>query len=222
MLESLENLIEPGIIALVVAVAAHLVTWVFFYGKLRADVANIKNELKDGKLHADVAHLKSDMVNVKDGLREVKTKTDKLATDFAELKGIFETYEKLKFLKPGSPLKLTENGDTLLSESGGRAYLKNNFSLLFEQFRDIKSAYDIQEKARQIIEAKKDSEEFDGMKDYLYEKGIDFSDLAAVMGVELRDMVLSKKDLAVKPLPDSQSLFQRSWPNCDKKIDNFY
>lgn len=153
----------------IVSIAGVITAWIFQYGKL----------------HSDVKSLQESFV-------EYKRKTDKIAEDVAELKGSFHTYQ---FIKSDSPIKLTESGIDLLQNSGGKAYLDKNIEDLCKEFEGIDNEYDIQKRARDIMQDKEHDKNFDAMKKYLYQKGLHFNDLATVMGVYLRDKVFEKKDI---------------------------
>lgn len=166
---STETLSIISIIISAVTITVPLLAWIFKYGVLHSDVKSMQKNLS---MH--------------------QKKIDKLAEDVAELKGSFKTYQ---LIKSDSPIKLTEGGVSLLEQSGGKAYLDKNIGSLYKEFEKIDNEYDIQKKAREIIKDKEHDQNFDAMKKYLYQKGLSFSDLAIVMGVYLRDLVLEKKEI---------------------------
>jgi hypothetical protein len=106
-----------------------------------------------------------------------------------------------------SPLALTERGQAMLEESGGKEYLKKHLKELTEAIRKHKpkSAYDVQELAKETIEARTDSEEFTPMKDYLYLEGAALEELVQVLGIELRDEALPALGFNVAELDEKSS-----------------
>ena len=113
----------------------------------------------------------------------------------SKLEGINEG----QLVKRKSPMSLTKIGKKLLKDSGGGKYLENNKTKLFELFEGTDNAFDIQEKAKNIMRERiEKSDGFDEIKKYLFENGRDIDDIVLVMGLELRDMVLQQKGIAAE------------------------
>ena len=176
----LETLFIPGLVAAATTAMVNLFFFIFTYGKLNQKVDLLADDVK-----------------------EYKQKINTLEKDVSWLLGSFKAYEKINFIKTESPMKLTESGDTLLRESGGEEYITDHFDELYGEFDEIYNAYDIQKTARNIFLEKENSNDFDSMKEYLFQKGIQFSDLAQVMGIRLRDLVLDRKNILVGQVNDS-------------------
>lgn len=111
-----------------------------------------------------------------------------------KLEGRFDGFEKYNVLAKGhSPLSLTESGVELLEQSGAKNYLEKHFTKLYGLFDDIDKGYEIQERAREVIENQRKEKDFNAIKEYLYNAGRPMDNIILVMSIELRDMVLEKK-----------------------------
>ncbi|MCY4577009.1 MAG: hypothetical protein OXB96_01065 [Candidatus Kaiserbacteria bacterium] len=97
-----------------------------------------------------------------------------------------------------SPMTLTEAGERVLKESGGEVYLKSNKDRLVERFTMIKNAFDIQEKAKDIIRQEMQTDSFEKIKEYLFKEGKSADDIELVMGLRLRDVVLESRGIPVQ------------------------
>ena len=97
-----------------------------------------------------------------------------------------------------SPLALTETGEKVLEESGGKEYLENNKDRLIEEFSETKSAFDIQEKAKDIIKQEMGKDTFEKIKEYLFQEGKSARDIELVMGLQLRNMVLKNRGIPIQ------------------------
>ena len=110
------------------------------------------------------------------------------------LEGRFDGFEKYAVLAQGqSPLSLTQSGTELLEQSGAKDYLEKHFTKLYDSFDDTDKGYEIQERAREIIEDQRKEKDFDAIKEYLYNAGRPMEHIIFVMSIELRDMVLAEK-----------------------------
>ena len=100
---------------------------------------------------------------------------------------------------PGSPLHVTEYGDSLLEESGFYEVLKNNHTELVQMVKDQKPAtnYDIQKTSIEVIEEilESDHDMVLPLKEYAYGKGVDLSIIALPAGIALRDEVMKTTEL---------------------------
>lgn len=98
---------------------------------------------------------------------------------------------------PGSPLHVTEYGDRLLRESGFYKVLQQNHDKLVQMVKEKnpKTKYDIQQYSIQVITEllAEDHDMANGLKEYVFEHGLDISLLIPPAGIALRDEVM--KDL---------------------------
>ena len=104
-----------------------------------------------------------------------------------------------------SPVSLTNAGEKMLEESGGKKYLEINKDELIKEFSDMKNAFDIQEKAKEIIRQKIKESDFEEIKEYLFKEGKGVDDIELVMGLCLRDIVLEKKSISVDKVDTDES-----------------
>ena len=112
------------------------------------------------------------------------------------LEGRFDSFEKYAVLAKGqSPLSLTQSGVELLEQSGGKTYLEKRFTKLYNLFNDVNKGYEIQERAREIIEQQSKQKDFNNIKEHLYNVGRPIEHIIFVMSIELRDMVLEEKQV---------------------------
>lgn len=101
------------------------------------------------------------------------------------------------YVQAHSPKSLTENGKTLLAESGIKEFVDNDFTHLLALVQeklamkgDDYSAYDVQEAALDIVREQSNKKDFIPVKDYAFSKGIDLSNIQLVGGIHLRDKCL--------------------------------
>ena len=101
----------------------------------------------------------------------------------------------------GSPMKLTKEGEKLLHDSGGKKYLESNKEVLLREFDETINAFDIQEKAKELIRKKmkenSKSGDINEIKAYLFKEGREINEIVLVMGLELRDIVLNDKGIQI-------------------------
>jgi hypothetical protein len=96
----------------------------------------------------------------------------------------------------GSPLQPREYGRTLIIESGLQKILDERKSFLKTELLKLLpknyTAYDVQEKARQLLLNLKDNEIMNPVKDYAYRLGIDADIILRTGGLWLRDDFLKQ------------------------------
>ena len=92
---------------------------------------------------------------------------------------------------PGSPLRPTEYGKTLIRDSGlekvldeQKVFLKEE---LMKKLSGSKTEYDVQEKARELLIELKEKEIFDPVKKYAYQNGTNVDIILKAGGLWLRD-----------------------------------
>lgn len=139
---------------------------------------------------------------------EYKNKVDNNCTDITEIKReqkevrdkviACETSlkEREPYTKRKSPISLTDRGQAFLSDSGGQKYIDEHLDKLFEDVEEKKpkTAYDVQEFSREVVQLKSEEDEFNPLKEFLFKEGLDKDDLVVVMGIYLRDLILEKKN----------------------------
>lgn len=104
--------------------------------------------------------------------------------------------ERGPLLQRQSPVSLTERGSKFLEDSGGKQFVDDNFGELLGvvDAMNPKTAYDVQEDSKQAIEALRDDERLNGVKEYLFKDGSTLEEAFAVMSIYLRNKVLTQKN----------------------------
>lgn len=95
-------------------------------------------------------------------------------------------------LSPGSPLKLTEIGESLAKRFDGYNFIETNkefFLALLEQTNPA-TGYDVQEMAKKVLEESVSHPIFNPIKKIVYEEGSNIEPVLSVLGIILRDLYL--------------------------------
>ena len=92
-----------------------------------------------------------------------------------------------------SPLSLTDTGKKALIDSGIRGYIDQHKDGLLKKFEGVQNAFDIQQKAREVMKKEFEKSDFDETKNYLYNNSKDFDEAVMAAGVYLRDIVLEER-----------------------------
>lgn len=110
--------------------------------------------------------------------------------------------ERGPLLKRESPVSLTERGAAFLENSGGKLFVDDNFPELLAGVENLdpKTAYDVQEDAKKVIEGLSEDERLNSIKEFLFKDGSTLEDAFAVMAVYLRNKVLTHKDWNVEDI----------------------
>ncbi len=107
---------------------------------------------------------------------------------------------------PGSPLKLTDYGETLMKESGFYEILKNNRPTLIDlvKNRNPQTNYDIQENSMAVLKelAKSNNKLVAPLKNYAFNKGLNLEILLNSAGIVLRDEVIKEVKFDDKTLEE--------------------
>lgn len=137
-----------------------------------------------------VDRLESDMKDIKEEMKQVR---DKAVACEATQKAN-EPYIKRK-----SPLSLTDRGNKLLENSGGKRFVDENFENLNKlvDAKGSKTPYDVQESSKIVLEEMQGDDKFDSLKEYLFKEGIEIENLIVVMGIYLRDKILEGRGWSV-------------------------
>ena len=133
-------------------------------------------------------------------VEKIVEKLDAIADRVSMLEGI---YEGKALAKEQSPLTLTEVGRTLLHDSGGKKYIEDNKESLLQEFRDVDNAFDIQERAKDVMREKiRETNGLADIKTYLFTNGKSVEDIVLVVGLELRDVVFAHKGITVEQVEE--------------------
>ena len=137
---------------------------------------------------------------IMDDTTALKTQLKPMVPAIVEIQGKFaEAGYKVLFpltVAPGSPLHVTEYGDTLLRESGFYDVLQANREHLVRLVKDSnpKTNYDIQQNSIEIIKGlfESDDEMALPLKEYAFNTGTTLEVLVQPAGITLRDEVMKE------------------------------
>jgi hypothetical protein len=123
-----------------------------------------------------------------------------LNTRLSTLEGKMESREPLTRKK--SPVSLTERGNNVLNDSGGKKFIDDNYAELKGNVETKKPAtsYDIQEMSRQVVEELKEDTRINPIKEYLFKEGMEISEILDVLGIYLRDLILKEKNISTEDI----------------------
>lgn len=97
------------------------------------------------------------------------------------------TYTKRK-----SPVSLNDKGEELLKKSGADKFVLQNKQELIQKIKEQnpKTAFDVQEISKKVVESLANDERFNTFKDFVYKEGINLEPIFTVMSIYLRDIAL--------------------------------
>ncbi|MEA3248822.1 MAG: hypothetical protein U9Q03_00495 [Patescibacteria group bacterium] len=161
------------IIPLAISLIGGVLTYVVTFTQYKERVSNLKERVdgmeKSLQETRDMAVAAKALVDVKGSLTEAK-----------------------------SPISLSERGSRILTESHAIEFIDDNerFSSLLKRVvsKNSSNAYDVQESSKEVMNELKEEGELDNFKDYLFKQGLLMDDLITVMGIYLRDKILSVKN----------------------------
>lgn len=142
---------------------------------------------------------------------EYKGKVDRACTDITKIeneqKGIRDKViacetslkEREPLTRKKSPVTLTERGTKVLNDSTGKKFIDDNYEELKKKVNDSnpETSYDIQELSRKVVEDLKDDSRLNTVKEYLFKEGMEIEEIINVLGIHLRDKILSEKGIGV-------------------------
>ena len=110
------------------------------------------------------------------------------------------------FVQSKSPISLTTLGLAILKKYKGDAYIEKEKVKLLQEIKDrsFKSPLDVQEFSRKLILSKFSSDEFNEIKNLIYEtptwenNSVNPTSLSMIMGLYLRDQYLKKYPISHK------------------------
>lgn len=151
-------------------------------------VGAIGATLAVGKLFQRVLHLEEDNKELKRELREVRDKAIACETSLKEREPL---------TRKRSPVSLSDRGTSLLNDSHGRKFVDENFDELYNSVKTKtpKTAYDIQEYAKEIIESLRNDDRLNPAKDFLFKDGSTLDEWITVTAIYLRDKILEKEKM---------------------------
>lgn len=123
-----------------------------------------------------------------------------LNTRLSTLEGKFENNQPLT--KRRSPISLSERGTKVLTDSTGMKFVDDNYSELKTTVENKrpKTAYDVQEFSKEIIDGLKNDARINSIKEYAFKEGLELDDIVVVIGIYLRDKILKDKNWNVEDI----------------------
>ena len=100
-------------------------------------------------------------------------------------------YKESSVVETNSPRELTPIGRALLKDSGGKEYFDKNIGQLYKEFENKTTAWEIEDKAGEVIDRESKTDTFNKIKKYRYQKGISMDVILLTMTIELRDRVMN-------------------------------
>ena len=119
----------------------------------------------------------------------------------------------LRYKTVKSPIRLTQEGEQVLSESSGKGIVddKENKKILLDKILSDPrptNAYDAHEKTRDVIKNMANDPMFSPLKAYAFDKGKNLKNLLDIVGIYFRDCVLEKLDFKEEELDKHSEISQ--------------
>lgn len=110
--------------------------------------------------------------------------------------------ERGPLTKRKSPVSLTERGLEFLKNSHGEEFIDTHFAELLKKVNSMgpKTAYDVQEDARKVVESLHTDERINPIKDFLFKDGSTLTEAFEVMSIYLRNKILTHKKWNVEDI----------------------
>ncbi len=152
-------------------------------------VANIRIGEYKGKVdthHVDISEIKKEQKEVRDKVISCET----------------SLREREPLGKRKSPISLTDRGNKVLNESGGKKFIDDNLSEFSSKVeaKEPKTSYDVQEISKEVISGLQNDDRVNPLKDYLFKEGMEIDDIIFVLGIYLRDRILEQKHWKVEDI----------------------
>lgn len=181
-----------SLVSLVIGLAIVAVRATHWFSKWQEGVNNNQDRFSEnqGKFSEVMQQLGKDMQELR---KEVRKDMKELRKD---IKDIFKQLPPPKPLQPGSPLKLSDYGKELSETVKAKAWAERTAETLLENVKD-KDAYQVQEYSFNYVkdEFKPTEEQLAEIRKAAYEHGATIDHIHEVMGLELRDQLLTHLNL---------------------------
>jgi hypothetical protein len=140
-----------------------------------------------------VDRLETEVKEIKIEIKEIRDKTIACETSLKE---------RGPLKKSKSPVSLTERGEKVINDSGGKSFVDANYTELKNKVeeKDPKTSYDIQEVSHKILMDLKSDVRINPIKEYAFNEGLELNDVLDIMGIHLRDLILKEKGIAVEDI----------------------
>lgn len=161
-------------------------------------VAFVVSSFRIGVYKNKVDTAKDDIKELKTDAKEVRDKVVACET------AIF----KEPLLRKKSPVDLTEKGDKVLAESGGKKFIDDNYPELKKKVEDKnpKTYYDFQEYSKSIINEMRSDERLNDVKQYLFKEGMELGNFVEVLGIYLRNLIFKEKKISLDNLDTNKEI----------------
>lgn len=138
--------------------------------------------------------------NISDIKKENRETRDKVIACETSLK------EREPLMKRKSPVSLTDRGNIVLNESGGKSFIDSIYEELKKQVEDKnpKTSYDIQEYSKEVVDGLKGDIRINNIKEYLFKEGMELEEIISVLGIYLRDLILKEKHIEVSDIDNHE------------------
>jgi len=126
---------------------------------------------------------------------KISNKLAEISEKLSSIEGGLLIRDKVQdYIRSKSPLGLTKKGEALLIDSKGKDYIdsKKKEFLTEIKLHNPKTAYDVQELSKSLIEQRTSLEEFNIIKDFAFKKGLTVQLILEVLSIYLRDFLLKK------------------------------
>jgi len=153
-----------------------------------------------GQYKSKVDRMERDLEKMADRKETLRTDVDKLL----EFKIQAQKFMDRTIYKDQSPLSLTEFGEKLIKESGLKKIFEDVKDDLVEKLEEMDplSQYDVQEKARALMDSLDGYEPFRQVEKYAYDHGKDLNQILRAGAILLRDYYFKKHPEIVDPKED--------------------
>lgn len=139
-------------------------------------------------------------------LKEIKKKASQEGLDgvkerVARLEANFDSHLKTLMSRPGSPLRLTEYAEKVLSQiefdKNIFPFIKDSLLRDLEKY-ELRTPYDVQEKAQVVVKNRRNDPIYDEMKKAIYRTGNNLDEVLAAIWIPLRDYYFEKYPEIIK------------------------
>jgi len=165
------------------------------YKKINEEISEIGEKIN--KLFQSMSAMDEKVNRLDKDMPVMDGKINKLFQDMSaveEFKTNTQKFIDSKIYKAGSPLVLTDYGKKLIKDSGFESIFereKDELVLKLEQKRP-KTKYDVQEKARELMNELTEYPAFQVIKAFAFENGHDYNQILRAGAIPLRDYFLEK------------------------------
>lgn len=153
-----------------------------------------------GQYKSKVDRMEKDLEKLSDRNDILRTDADKLL----EFKTQAQKFIDRSIYKDQSPLSLTDFGEELVNDSGLKVVfddVKDDLAEMLQEMEPV-SQYDVQEKARALMDNLAGYEPFKRVEKYAYDHGKDLNQILRAGAILLRDYYFDKHPEIVDPKED--------------------